>query len=146
MQNHTTQFTFIRRLLCKLGAIATLAAVCGQASATHVINANITKLRLSEYNAFFVYVDQSPTVPAGTITPACVTPQVFPAGSNALYVIDISTPGGRAMMQQLQLAKATNKKVTIVGRGNFPTSFTAAGSMCNVWGGIETVNYMDADE
>lgn len=147
MSNKTKRLTPLTRLAAQVVSCAAMLAVCGQASATHVINAKIVTLRVTEWHAMFVFVDQAPQVPAGTSTPACVTtPPSLTAGSSGAYALDISTPGGKAMMNQLQIAKATNKRVTIVGRGSFPASFPSAGAICNVWGGFETVNYIDVDE
>ena len=113
---------------------AALFCLSPPASAGYVIQATVVKLRPTEYNAYFVFVDK-PIVdraPCDTSSP-----------QNA-FVLDVSTPGGKAMVNALFTAQVTKAKVTISGRGSYPTIYPG-NQQCHIWGGIESMNHVDIE-
>lgn len=55
------------------------------------------------------------------------------ANAEAGFAVSVKTPAGRAIMNQILLAKALNHWVDVVGQNN-----------CNAWGDRESVSYVVA--
>jgi hypothetical protein len=98
----------------------------------------VVKMQTTEYGIAFVYLEDSK--PWQGTRPSC-------SANNAAkgYVFDISTPGGKATLQNLLLAKATGAKVTVIGRGEYPATYPPADQACAIWNqpngsGFEMIN------
>jgi hypothetical protein len=133
---HSLKFSLCRKLIVA-GVVTLLVSAAPAVFARNAINATVLKLQSTEFNVAFVYVD---IALAGT-APSCAA-----NNTSRAFVMDISTPGGKAMFQSLMLAKATGVKVSISGRGDFPASYGAA-DMCSIWNiagglGFEMINNM----
>lgn len=119
------------RFLSCMSALALWAAATS-ASAGYVIQANVVKIRATEYNAYFVFVDTNILDRA-----ACSV-----SSSENAFAIDPSTPGGKAQLKAVMAAQLAKLKVTIAGRGHPPTTFVG-NTQCHLWNAIESVNYVD---
>jgi hypothetical protein len=75
-------------------------------------------------NAFFVYVTGTPSG-----TPACGTETT----SIQRYVVDVTTDSGRSVVATALTAYALQSSVDVIGLGS-----------CAVWGGTETIWYLQA--
>lgn len=131
--------TKYRTCITRISVTILLALANSSAIAGYVEQATVFSIRTTEYNVAFVFVDK-----AIIQRPACSA-----NNTEKSFVIDISTPGGKATFQSVQLAKATAAKVTISGRGQYPSNFPGD-QPCSLWGsnsgtgmGIEQVNYLD---
>jgi hypothetical protein len=111
-----------------------VASISFPAFAGYVAQATVLKVRATEYNAYFVFVDKNivDRAPCYTSSP-----------QNA-FVLDASTAGGRVLANTILAAQVTKAKVTIAGRGQWPIQYPGP-QASNVWGGIETVNYVDLE-
>jgi hypothetical protein len=108
---------------------------CGfasHASAGVVTDALIVEILSSEYDVYFVTVDKPVSNAA-----ACATQ----TAQIKRFAIKVSSPGGRVQIATLLSAQAQQRKITIVGRGEFPQNYSAA-DLCNAWGDTETLNYV----
>jgi hypothetical protein len=107
------------------------------AHAGNVIGAKITKIRTTEWNVAFIYVDKTITTVANC-APQSTTVQ------NNVFAVAINTPSGRAMLNAAMLAQAQKKTVSISGRGDYPSAFTGA-AICSLWTDVETANFVDVE-
>ena len=114
--------------VCAKFAAAFFALTSSVANAGYVENTTVVKVRTTELNTALVFVS----------TPIINRPACSAGGTEQLFVFDISVPGGKAILQNVLLAKATGAKVTVVGRGqDFPSQ------ACPLFPGIEAVYYLD---
>lgn len=129
MRNHSS---FLR---CLAAAIATTALFAApNAFAGYVIDANVVTVRTSQYNTAFIFVslpitNRPPCSAANTATQA--------------FVIDVSTPGGKAMLQTALGAKLTNAKVIIRGQGETNVNTGCALFPATGGNGVESVDWID---
>jgi hypothetical protein len=119
------------RLLAKVSAIF-IALASSVAHAGYVENATVVKVRTTELNVAFIFVN----------TPILNRPACSASGTEQIFVFDVGSPGGKATLQNALLAKATGAKVLVTGRGQYPANYPGD-QPCSLWGAIETVNFLD---
>jgi hypothetical protein len=137
----------MRNLKKSLLAIAgtVLLSASTIASAGYVNNATITRVRASEFNVYYVYVDVAivRSEITGTVTSTCSSG--YPAN---VFAFDTSTVGGKAMLNTILVAKAAGSLVNITGRGSPGIGFTGA-LVCNLspgstsTNGVESINALE---
>ncbi len=117
-------------------ALAASAFLVQNVFAGYVVDAKITSIRATEYQAIFVCVDKTIIYDAGNAVP-CVT-------QTNVFALDNTTPGGKAIANNLALALQLKRKITIQGAGSFPDGYPPSGSTaCSMWLGVETINYIE---
>jgi hypothetical protein len=124
-----------------IAAFSLLAALLsGPTSAATIGGALVKQVLVTEFDRAFIYF----VGPAPTATAACATlTRTYPYR----FVVDLSTPSGRAILNQANLAMALGKQVDVYGRSTFPefnpAATAAPAPSCNLWADTETLRMLN---
>jgi hypothetical protein len=135
----------LRKFSVAAAAAMMMTAASSPAIAGYVVNATITKVRASEFNVYYVFVNTN--IVRDEITTANPT-SCSSAGPQSVFAFEVSTAAGKSMLNTILLAKAANSPVTIIGRSSAGVGFT--GSLpCNLspggtaTTGVESINWLE---